>query len=36
MGNSITELKELAKEATETNDNDGVAKTLDSLFNGLR
>jgi len=29
MGNAIKELKELSKEITETNDNDGVAKTLE-------
>lgn len=33
MGNAITELKELAKEVTDTNDNDGVAKTLEILLN---
>lgn len=32
MGNAIAELKELAKEVTDTNDCDGVAKTLESLF----
>ncbi|TQR19643.1 Cof-type HAD-IIB family hydrolase [Psychrobacillus vulpis] len=32
MGNAIEELKELAKEVTDTNDNDGVAKTLETLF----
>lgn len=33
MGNAIIELKELAKEVTATNDNDGVAKILEALLN---
>lgn len=33
MGNAIPELKDLAKEVAETNDNDGVAKTLETIFN---
>ena len=32
MGNAIKELKELAKEVTDINDNDGVAKTLETLI----
>lgn len=32
MGNAIAELKVQAKEVTETNDNDGVAKALESYF----
>lgn len=32
MGNAIEELKVMAKEITESNDNDGVAITLESLF----
>lgn len=35
MGNAVEELKDLAKEITETNDNDGVAKVLEVLFNYL-
>ena len=33
MGNAVEELKNLAKDITETNDNDGVAKVLEVLFN---
>lgn len=32
MGNAIEELKELSKEITETNDNDGVAIVLERLY----
>lgn len=32
MGNAVDELKNAAKEVTDTNDNDGVAKTLEALF----
>lgn len=32
MGNAIKELKDLAKEITETNDNDGVSKTLEVIY----
>lgn len=32
MGNAIQELKDLAKEITDTNNNDGVAKTLEDIF----
>ncbi|WP_281248949.1 HAD family hydrolase [Bacillus alkalicellulosilyticus] len=32
MGNAIEELKYIAKEVTDTNDNDGVAITLEALF----
>lgn len=31
MQNAVTELKELAKEVTDTNDNDGVAKVLERI-----
>lgn len=33
MGNAVAELKDLAKEITETNDKDGVAKVLEVLLN---
>ncbi len=32
MGNAIDELKKIAKEVTDSNDCDGVAKTLEALF----
>ncbi|QMV40044.1 Cof-type HAD-IIB family hydrolase [Cohnella cholangitidis] len=32
MGNAVEELKRLSKEITDTNDNDGVAKTLERLI----
>ncbi|APH06240.1 HAD hydrolase family protein [Bacillus weihaiensis] len=32
MGNAIEELKCIAREVTDTNDNDGVAKTIEALF----
>lgn len=32
MGNAISQLKEISKEITDTNDNDGVAKVLERLL----
>jgi hydroxymethylpyrimidine pyrophosphatase-like HAD family hydrolase len=31
MGNAVEPLKELAKEITDTNDNDGVARVLENI-----
>lgn len=36
MGNAISQLKEISKEITDTNDNDGVAKVLERILYATR